>query len=86
MSYIILHTFVLVMSIILSYHMSLCLELHVVMFATSFRVLGTCVLCRRTHVLFMLFCLFTYSSVQHIDYMSSMVGALYDTGTTFHSW
>jgi hypothetical protein len=32
------------------------------------------------------FCLFAYSSVQHIDNMSSMVGALYDAGTTFPSW
>jgi hypothetical protein len=47
MFYIILYTFALLMSIILSYHMSLCLELHVVMFATSFRVLGTCVMWNR---------------------------------------
>ena len=76
MSYCILYTFALVMSIILSYHMSLRFELHVVMFATSFGVLGTSVLCRRTHVLFMLFLLVAYSGFQHIDNMSSMVGAL----------
>ena len=57
MSYCILYTFALVMSIILSYPISLCLELHVVMFATSLGVLGTSVLCRRTHVLFTLFLL-----------------------------